>query len=123
MGSNFPIAEAQIVGLFGESVAYGIYTVTLSFCAVALLREHDSWKPARRTNWLMVVVGILLFCVATLDLTLGLSNTIRAFVFMTGPGGPLTDFTNISNWVNVMKVCYTNPWKSLSNYWSTGVPQ
>ncbi|KIJ46937.1 hypothetical protein M422DRAFT_206169 [Sphaerobolus stellatus SS14] len=101
--SDLPVTETQLIGLFGESIAYGIYVVSLGFSANALLRKPEGWKRAREINWVMVIVSFLLFVIATLDVSLGLYNCINAFVLYKGPGGPEAVFEDISYWVNVMR--------------------
>ncbi|KIJ29403.1 hypothetical protein M422DRAFT_188530 [Sphaerobolus stellatus SS14] len=97
----FPITEAEIVGLCTGAIVYGIYLVSSAFYAAALLTHHDEWKKPRDINWPMLLVGITLFSIGTLNLALSLYSTIRAFVLFSG--GPTEDFSDISNWVNVMQ--------------------
>ncbi|TFK38521.1 hypothetical protein BDQ12DRAFT_582127, partial [Crucibulum laeve] len=101
---DFPITEAQLWGLFLESIAYGIYLVTVAYCAQALLRSSAGWKRLDEINWSMVIVAILLFCLASLDLMFGFYNNLKAFItFGNIKDGALNEFTDISSWVNVMK--------------------
>ncbi|KIP05679.1 hypothetical protein PHLGIDRAFT_119583, partial [Phlebiopsis gigantea 11061_1 CR5-6] len=97
--ARFPVAEAQIVALFMEAVAYGLYLVTLGLCVRALF-----WGRRReRRNWPLVVVAALMALFATLDVAFGLRHNLDAFIFYTGPGGADAEFEDISYWVNVMK--------------------
>ncbi|KAJ7431323.1 hypothetical protein FB451DRAFT_1157165 [Mycena latifolia] len=103
MAPPFLIDSAQIVGLFMETLLYGVYLVTLVPCLYALL-----WSPAdhhfkNRIHWSMLTAAILMFTFATLDVTFGLRHNLDAFVYYTGPGGAKEELENISYWVNVMK--------------------
>lgn len=100
--AKFPVDEAQIVALFMESIAYGIYLVTLGLCARRLFWDYQGLR--RTVNWPMVVVAALMSVFATLDVALGLRHNLDAFIFYSGPGGADGEFDDISNWVNVMKV-------------------
>lgn len=101
---SFPVDEAQIVALFMEAVAYGIYLVTFGLCVRVLFCGRRGTKRRKRYNWSLIVVAALMFIFATLDVAFGLRHNLDAFVFYRGPGGPITEFQNISYWVNVMKV-------------------
>lgn len=100
--SSFPVDEAQLVALFMEAVAYGIYLVTLGICARALFWDRLGFRHA--VNWPMVAVVLAMAIFATIDVALGLRHNLDAFIFYSGPGGADGEFDNISNWVNVMKV-------------------
>jgi hypothetical protein len=99
---KFPIDEAQIVALFMEAVAYGIYLVTLGLCVKALFWGSTGQKD--RYNWPLVAVAGLMCVFATSDLAFRLLHNLDAFIFYKGPGGPDVEFEDISYWVNVMKV-------------------
>ncbi len=101
---SFPAAEAQVVALFMESIAYGVYVVTLGIACRVLFFDNQGMK--KRVNWSMVVVVALMAIFSTLDVSLGLRHNLDAFIFYKGPGGPDAEFDNISYWVNVMKVKY-----------------
>lgn len=101
----FTIDKAQIVGLFVQSVFYGVYLVSFAFCLRCLLWGDESkFKSRSSIHWPMVVVTLLFMMFLTFDLSLGLMHNIKAFVLYTGPGGALAEFSNISDWINVMKV-------------------
>lgn len=51
----------------------------------------------------MVLVAIAMCAFATLDVAFGLIHNLDAFIYYTGSGGPIAEFSLISNWVNVMK--------------------
>ncbi|THG93988.1 hypothetical protein EW026_g7390 [Hermanssonia centrifuga] len=102
---SFPVAEAQVVALFMESIAYGVYVVTLGIACRVLFFDNQGMK--KRVNWSMVVVVALMAIFSTLDVSLGLRHNLDAFIFYKGPGGPDAEFDNISYWVNVMKTVDT----------------
>jgi hypothetical protein len=102
---KFGISAAQIVGLWMETLFMGFYLVTCGFALRAFL-WHDDGRFKRRSeiNWISFITAICLCIVAVFDVALGLLHNIQAFIFYTGPGGSDEEFTNISDWVNVMKV-------------------
>ncbi|GJF00792.1 hypothetical protein PsYK624_170930 [Phanerochaete sordida] len=103
--ATFPVAEAQIVALFMEAIAYGIYLVTLGLCARALFWGRAAARG--RHHWPLIAVALAMFVFATLDVAFGLRHVLDAFIFYRGPGGPDAEFENISYWVNVMKTVDT----------------
>jgi len=99
---RFPVNEAQIVALFMESVAYGVYMVTFAF-AVRILFFTKRFKWSSVNNWALASATLALAIFATLDVALGLRHCLDAFIFYQGPGGSNAEFADISYWVNVMK--------------------
>ncbi|KAJ7719942.1 hypothetical protein B0H16DRAFT_1386994 [Mycena metata] len=101
---DIPITEAQILGLFLESVFWGMYLITFVYCLRTLLfgLNFEIKRPSE-INWPMVVITLLMCVLATLDTAVGLLHLIQAFVLYTGPGGPTEEFSNISDWINVVK--------------------
>ncbi|KAJ7844902.1 hypothetical protein B0H14DRAFT_3868192 [Mycena olivaceomarginata] len=101
---NFPITEAQIVGLFLESVFWGIYLVTffLSLRSLLFSKNFDR-RRLSDLNWPMLVVIFAMCSFATLDVAVGLLHNIQAFVLYKGSGGAAEEFSNISDWVNITK--------------------
>ena len=99
---KFPVDEAQLVTLFMQCIAYGIYLVTLGLCIRALFWGSTGKKD--RYNWPLIVVAGFMFVFATLDVAFGLRHNLDAFIFYKGTGGANAEFEDISYWVNVMKV-------------------
>ncbi|TFY75551.1 hypothetical protein EWM64_g8460 [Hericium alpestre] len=96
----FPIDVAQIVALFLESLFYGFYLVTFGMCMYALL---SLGRKNGYRRWPLIVVALLLFTFATLDVAFLLRHVLDAFIWYKGPGGAIGELSNISYWVNVMK--------------------
>lgn len=110
----FPITEAQVTGLFVESVFFGIHLITFGSCMQALMPATDKqWRGLGNVNWAMLVVSLFLLANAAFDVSLGFYHNLKAFVFFKGSGGPVQELTNISDWINVSKVRST----SRSAYW------
>ncbi|KAH7889178.1 hypothetical protein F5I97DRAFT_1934143 [Phlebopus sp. FC_14] len=105
--SDFPVTAAQIVALFSESVLYGVYLVTLFHCLRALLWSESDGRFKSQINWSMLIPALLLCLFATLDVAFGLRHLLDAFVYYQGPGGPAEELSDISYWVNVMKIYST----------------
>ncbi|KAF8157258.1 hypothetical protein B0H34DRAFT_712941 [Crassisporium funariophilum] len=101
--SKFPITEAQITGLFVESIFFGVHLITVGYCMQALLATRTRWRRPSEINWTMVCVSLALYANATFDVCLGFYHTLKAFVFFTGQGGAVAEFTNISDWINVSR--------------------
>ncbi|KAF9461131.1 hypothetical protein BDZ94DRAFT_1299406 [Collybia nuda] len=101
---EFGISAAQIVGLWMETLFMGFYLVSCGFALRAFLWHTDGRLKRRfEINWILFITAIALCVVAVFDVALGLLHNIQAFIFYTGPGGSDAEFTNISDWVNVMK--------------------
>jgi hypothetical protein len=101
--AEFPITEAQITGLFIESVLFGVHLISVGYCTRALVSTRTRWKRADEISWAMLCVSLVLLANATFDVTLGFYHNLQAFVFYTGQGGAVQEFTDISNWINVSK--------------------
>jgi len=102
---SFPIDAAQIVGLFMESVFYGIFLVSFFSCLRALLWSDGWFKPVHLLNKKMVFASLLMFIFASLDVAFHLRHNLEAFVYFDGD--PIDDFDKTSNWINVIKMaCY-----------------
>ncbi|PFH45331.1 hypothetical protein AMATHDRAFT_160736 [Amanita thiersii Skay4041] len=100
----FPIHEAQITGIFVESVFFGIHIATFGCCLQALVTTSRlTPKPMKDINWPMIIFSLVLFSNAAFDLAIGFYHNLRAFVYYKGPGGPTEELTNISDWVNVAR--------------------
>ncbi|KAH7929997.1 hypothetical protein BV22DRAFT_1141549 [Leucogyrophana mollusca] len=100
---DIPITVADIAGFFVESVAFGIYLVSLGYCSASLFHSGARFKRAAELNWPMVIASLAMFVVSTLDLAMGLYRILLAFVQYTGPGGAEQILTDISKWFNVGK--------------------
>ncbi|KAF8151529.1 hypothetical protein B0H34DRAFT_728007 [Crassisporium funariophilum] len=102
---SFPIDAAQVVGLFMESVFYGIFLVTFFACLRVLLWLEGGFKPVHSINKKMLVAALLMFTFASLDVAFHLRHNLDAFVHYDGD--PIDEFAKTSYWVNVMKMgCY-----------------
>lgn len=101
---KFGVTEAQIVGLFMESVFYGIYLITFFSCISVLLVKEGRMKPWSSINKTMVVAALLMLLFGSLDVAFGLRHNLDAFVYQFAKGvQPKDEFAKISKWVNVMK--------------------
>jgi hypothetical protein len=109
--TSFPVDEAQLIKVFMEAVAYGVYLVTVGMCIRVLFWENTG-RRRERLNWPLIVVAALMCTFATMDVSFGLRHNLDAFIFYKGPGGPNAEFEDISYWVNVMTVrkSHLNSW-------------
>ncbi len=86
-----------------EAAGYGIYLVSLVYCVRLLLWDQKgNRKP--KLNWAIIATTALIAIFVTMDLAFNLRHVLDAFIFYTGPGGPIEQLTTISNWLNVMLV-------------------
>ncbi|KAJ7749572.1 hypothetical protein DFH07DRAFT_555271 [Mycena maculata] len=105
---DFPITEAQLVGLFLESVFWGFYLVTLVLCLRTLLFNANlEFKRPNTLTWTMLSVTVLMGTFATVDVATGLLHNTQAFVLYKGQGGATQEFSNISDWVNIIRTVDT----------------
>ena len=102
--SSFPINLAQLVALFVESVTWGVQIVTFTQCVWALFEAAKYEGGRRRVNVTLLVWAIALFIWGTLDISFALYRNITAFIYYTGPGGAVEIFSEISNYVTVLRV-------------------
>ncbi|TFK38572.1 hypothetical protein BDQ12DRAFT_747923 [Crucibulum laeve] len=101
MATAFPIDAAQIVGLFMER----IFLVTFFNCLRVLLWKEGNFKPQNLIHYKMLVAALLMFLFASLDVAFHLRHNLDAFINFEGD--PIDDFSNTSNWINVVKMgCY-----------------
>ncbi|KJA15851.1 hypothetical protein HYPSUDRAFT_172188 [Hypholoma sublateritium FD-334 SS-4] len=102
---SFPIDAAQVVGLFMESVFYGIFLVSFFACMRALLWSGTWFKPFHMWNKKMLTASLLMFTVASLDVAFHLRHNLEAFIWFDGD--PIEDFDRTSAWLNVIAMgCY-----------------
>ncbi|KAJ8474833.1 hypothetical protein ONZ45_g15815 [Pleurotus djamor] len=99
---TFEIDESQLVGLFVEAVLYGFVVVTFPPCIRALIWSNGTRKSSSSIQWPMLLIAIVLAAFATLDMSLTLLHNIKAFILYKGAGGAIEEFTNISDWINIM---------------------
>ena len=74
--------------------------MSFGMCMYTMLAKSRSQS---RQRLLFLVVALLLFVFATLDVALLLRHCLDAFVWYHGPGGAVGEFADISYWVNAMK--------------------
>ncbi|KAJ3554032.1 hypothetical protein NM688_g3313 [Phlebia brevispora] len=101
MAASFSIMEAGLVGLFMESVAYGVFVVSLAWCLRALLCHEDRLivKSSRQIRWWAVVITVLMAVIATADVAINLRLCLSGFVWNDNAA---VLFDDTSNWMNIM---------------------
>ena len=80
----------------------GIHLVSFFSCMRVLLWSEGHFKPLRLVNIKMVIASLIMFIIASLDLTLHLRHSLEAFIWYNGPA--IENFNKISSWLNVLKV-------------------
>ncbi|KZT06654.1 uncharacterized protein LAESUDRAFT_146943 [Laetiporus sulphureus 93-53] len=102
--AKFPIAEAELVAIFTESITYGIHIATFTMCMWTLLRRSKDLE--RPVNVTLLLFSITLFVLGTLDIAFNFYRNLTAFIFYTGPGGAGNVFDELSNWVNTSRSAF-----------------
>ncbi|KAF9484175.1 hypothetical protein BDN70DRAFT_989801 [Pholiota conissans] len=98
---------AQLVGLFVESIFYGIYLVTFGYCLQALFRKPYGWKHSSEINFASVFVALSLFFVGTINLALAFYRIqdVQQFAFNTTAS--VAEYVG-QPWVNIVKEATMN---------------
>ncbi|TFK21684.1 hypothetical protein FA15DRAFT_672304 [Coprinopsis marcescibilis] len=103
----FPIDAAQIVGMFMESVFFGVYLVTFVRCVKVLFWRDGAFKPWHRMHHKMIVAAFLMCIFASLDVAFHLRHILEVFVGVQDSKSVIDAFNDTSYWINVMKMaCY-----------------
>ncbi|KAJ7915795.1 hypothetical protein B0H13DRAFT_1999469 [Mycena leptocephala] len=94
----FPITEAQLTGIYFETLTYGMYLVTCCFCAQTLFwipqpGGGERLRQRSEIQWLLVSIFCFIFVVSTFDDIIGLLHMILAF----------EELTNIHDWINIAR--------------------
>ncbi|RPD71695.1 hypothetical protein L226DRAFT_573648 [Lentinus tigrinus ALCF2SS1-7] len=102
--SSFPLDTAELVALYMQAIFYGMGVVTVSYgLRVLMWNREGHFKGKDSVNWIMVGATLAMFTIATMEIAFGFQHDLDAFINYKGPGGPIAEFSKISNWVNVMK--------------------
>ncbi|KAF5347962.1 hypothetical protein D9756_010218 [Leucocoprinus leucothites] len=100
----FPLTAAQLSGNFCETLFYGMYLVTCTFCARTLLitgsGREERWLRWHEIRWMMAIVAILLFAICTFDTAIGLLHNFHAFVESNDAE---TELLDIADWINIAR--------------------
>lgn len=117
---KFGIAEAQLVALFMESAAWGVQTVTVTICIYTLV--GTSRKLKRPINVSLVAYALVLFGLGTLDIAFAVYRNIQAFIHYEGEGGAAAIFSQLSDYVTVLRVGTTRDYICSTNVHLRDVP-
>ncbi|KAJ7915744.1 hypothetical protein B0H13DRAFT_1999391 [Mycena leptocephala] len=103
----FPLTEAQITGIYFETLTYGMYLVTCCFCAQMLFwipqpGAGERLRQRSEIKWLLVSIFCFIFVVSTFDDIIGLLYMILAFVKYKGAGGP-KELMDSHYWINIAR--------------------
>lgn len=98
------MTAAQLAGNFCQTLLYGMYLVTCTFCARTLLitgsGRDERWVRLNELRWMMAIVAVIFFIVSTFDIALGLLHNYEAFV---NSDDPLRVLTNTSDWIDIAR--------------------
>jgi hypothetical protein len=105
MSNSFPLTAAQLSGNFCETLFFGMYLVTCTFCARTLFiggsGRDERWLSYREIRWMMVAIAFTLFGILTFDVAIGLLHNFHAFVESNDPPKA---FADIADWINIARV-------------------
>lgn len=108
--TKFPITAAQLAGNFCAALFYGMYLVSCAFCARTFLLtgsgNEERWVGFREIRWMMAGIALALFGLLTFNLSIGLLHNFHAFVESTNP---MKELLNLSDWINIARVCTLSP--------------
>ncbi|EMD36422.1 hypothetical protein CERSUDRAFT_106312 [Gelatoporia subvermispora B] len=90
------LTEARLLALFFTDTFLGIHLVTMGMAL--WIQLHKDPARGKRTNWLLVIVTIIMGVVGILDATLDIVLNIRVWTT-----GDLTLFTERASWINIEK--------------------
>ena len=102
--TGFTIAPAQLAALFMQSISFGVHLVTFGACMYTWFCRSGSSGPSTHASLRWMVIAIAFFVVGTCDVSFNFYHNLLAFVKYKGPGGANAEFSDASNWVNVIRV-------------------
>jgi hypothetical protein len=79
-----------------------MFLITFFGCVRVLVWSDGRLKPHSKINYKMLVAALLMFIFASMDVAFGLQHNIDAFIYFDGD--PIDEFSDTSNWINVMKM-------------------
>ncbi|EIW80040.1 hypothetical protein CONPUDRAFT_138116 [Coniophora puteana RWD-64-598 SS2] len=92
------IPRAELIGVFLESAAYGIYLTIFSQCLLVLR------KRARRPNDYLLGTAVTLFILITLHLIIDILRNVEAFTDdMSTPDYPEMYYGKFNTWQDILK--------------------
>ncbi|KAF8997255.1 hypothetical protein BDQ17DRAFT_1363377 [Cyathus striatus] len=97
----FSLPAYQLTALFFESFFYGLNSTSFAFCLYFLLRTSGRWRRSDEINMIMLIVGCILFSIASLDIFITFTRCLQAFIFYNGPGGPTAVFSDLGYWMTL----------------------
>lgn len=100
------IDEAVLVGLFCESILYGVFMATFAETLRALVWKSGSFQAGKNVRRAFLVVTWAFCIITTFDLVISLIHALDAFIHYDGPGGAKQYFSNLPYWINVTKVSH-----------------
>lgn len=110
----FPLAEAQLVALFMQSVAYGVHVATFAMCMYTWFELRNTPRTSR--SWPWVSVAVVLFFIGTIDVSFNLYHNLLAFVVHDGGQDAQGEFQDLSDWVDVIRVStVSSAWPHVAN--------
>jgi len=95
------LEPAFLVAAWLETLIYGVYLCL--FC-ISLYVQFTMSKFQNTHGRVMFVVGILMFVIATVHISLNFFRTLRGYVvYGSSPGGPLAYLGTLSTWHQISK--------------------
>ncbi|KAE9383514.1 hypothetical protein BT96DRAFT_1009083 [Gymnopus androsaceus JB14] len=99
---SFSVRQAQIIGLFVETLFYGMHIITFGVCLRCLFWDSSgALLASTQVKRGLLVMSLALFIISTLDMALAVVNDYNGLV---SPGGQ--DTLNTPNWLTVSRVVF-----------------
>ena len=102
--AGFSIAPAQLTALFMQSVSFGMHMVTFAVCMYTWFCRSGRPGAGAHASIRWMVIAVAFFIVGACDVSFNFYHNLLAFIEYKGPGGANAEFSDASNWVNVMRV-------------------
>ncbi|KAF4577367.1 hypothetical protein EYR40_009274 [Pleurotus pulmonarius] len=100
MPAQLPLAEALLLELWLESVAYGFFLCL--FCGTVVLSFDRGRRGGDIHGKNMIIISSIMFCISTLHLAMGVHRLQHAFVTHAGyPGGASAYIASVTRWEDV----------------------
>ncbi|KAK7047613.1 hypothetical protein VNI00_006381 [Paramarasmius palmivorus] len=101
MPEGIPLDKAEFVGLWVESILYGMNIILFSICIWVLVYYK---KRSTGLNVPLLVTAISLFTLCTIRIGIDLGRGIVAFfTFRSNPKGPLAFYEDIGHWTRIFR--------------------
>lgn len=94
------ISKAELIGVFVESLAYGVYLMVFNQCMFVLRKRRSSSRP----SGYLIGTAISLFILITAHLVIDILRNMQAFTADEAkPNYPTIYYSTFNTWQNILK--------------------